>query len=51
MDPVEIAEYLIVGSWFLSHVVAAVGTPAWFPAWLVKLINGLAANYGKARNK
>lgn len=51
MDPVVIAEYIILGSWILSHIVAVLGTPKWLPDWAVKLINAFAANYGKARNK
>lgn len=51
MSAIEIAEYIGLGAWILSHIVAAFGLPTWMPKGIELLINGLSANYGKAKNK
>lgn len=51
MDANEVINYIGLGAWILSHVVAVVGVPSWFPNWMVALIQRISANYGKAANK
>jgi hypothetical protein len=35
----------------VSHMIAMTGTPKWLPPSIVTLINLIAANYGKSKNK
>ena len=51
MDANEIINYIGLGAWILSHVVAVVGLPSWVPSWFSALIQRISANYGKASNK
>jgi hypothetical protein len=51
MSAIEIAEYIGLCAWILSHLVAVFGLPTWMPESIGVLINRLSANYGKAANK
>jgi hypothetical protein len=51
MTPENIAEWLPVGAYMLVHVMAVVSLPKWWPAWIAKLLQSLAGNYGNAKNQ
>lgn len=44
-------ELFIFIAYAISHVLAITGTQKWFPVWLSTLINVIAANYLKSKNK
>jgi len=51
MNAIEIAEYIGLGAWIISHIVAVFGLPKWMPKGVESLIQRLSGNYGKAANK
>lgn len=54
MTPDQIQHGIEVGATVavaVSHIIAVTGTPKWMPQVVVTLINLIAANYGKSKNK